>query len=39
LKVEWDATHQAVKLNPLADWTREQVWAHVEAVVVPACGG
>ena len=34
-KVEWDATHQAVKLNPLADWTREQVWAHVDAHHLP----
>jgi phosphoadenosine phosphosulfate reductase len=28
-KVEWQAKHQLVKLNPLADWTRAQVWDYV----------
>ena len=28
-KVEWNAKHQLVKLNPLADWTRGQVWDYV----------
>ena len=28
-KVEWNAKHQLVKLNPLADWTRAQVWNYL----------
>ncbi|USG64297.1 phosphoadenylyl-sulfate reductase [Brevibacillus ruminantium] len=28
-KVEWDEKFQLVKLNPLADWTREQVWSYI----------
>ncbi len=27
--LSWDASHGLVKVNPLAAWTREQVWAHV----------
>jgi phosphoadenosine phosphosulfate reductase len=35
-KVELDADHGGtVKLNPLADWTREQVWEHVRANRLP----
>jgi phosphoadenosine phosphosulfate reductase len=35
-KVELDAAHGGiVKLNPLADWTRGQVWAHVRANHLP----
>jgi len=34
-KVEHDPAHQAVKVNPLADWTREQVWAYVDAHHLP----
>jgi thioredoxin-dependent adenylylsulfate APS reductase len=35
-KVELDAAHGGiVKLNPLADWTREQVWDHVRANHLP----
>ncbi len=26
---EWDRTNGLVKLNPLARWTTEQVWAHI----------
>jgi phosphoadenosine phosphosulfate reductase len=35
-KVESDPAHGGiVKLNPLADWTREQVWAYARANQVP----
>jgi phosphoadenosine phosphosulfate reductase len=35
-KVEPDLAHGGiVKLNPLADWTREQVWAYAHANQVP----
>ncbi len=33
--VEWDAPHGLVKLNPLAPWTSEQVWAYIRANEVP----
>ena len=35
LKVEWDSTFGLVKLNPLADWTRQQVWEYVRTNGVP----
>jgi phosphoadenosine phosphosulfate reductase len=35
-KVELDYTHGGiVKLNPLADWTKEDVWAYVREHDVP----
>jgi phosphoadenosine phosphosulfate reductase len=35
-KVEVDRAHGGVvKLNPLADWTREQVWAYTRARRLP----
>lgn len=34
-KVEWDAAHGLAKLNPLADWTGEQVWQFAELHGVP----
>ena len=33
--VEWDAAHGALKANPLADWTEQQVWAYLRANDVP----
>lgn len=33
--VSWDATHQLVKINPLAYWNFDQVLAHAEAHQVP----
>ncbi len=30
-KVEWDARFGLLKLNPLADWSWEDVWAHIRA--------
>jgi phosphoadenosine phosphosulfate reductase len=34
-KVEWDAKFGLVKLNPLADWTWDQVWEYIRAHKVP----
>ena len=34
-KLEWDAHFGLVKLNPLADWTTEQIWAYVRANGLP----
>ncbi len=34
-KVEWDAKFGLVKLNPLADWSEEQVWEYIHANDVP----
>ncbi|MCL8208216.1 MAG: phosphoadenylyl-sulfate reductase [Actinomycetia bacterium] len=33
--LEWDARHNLVKLNPLAYWTTDAVWAYVRAEAVP----
>lgn len=33
--VEWDATFGLVKLNPLAAWTHEQMWAYIREHDVP----
>ena len=33
--VEWDAAHDALKANPLADWTDDQVWHYLRAHDVP----
>ena len=33
--VEWDAAHAAVKANPLAEWSDEQVWDYLRAHGVP----
>ena len=34
-KVEWDAKFELVKLNPLADWSEEEVWEYVRANGIP----
>jgi phosphoadenosine phosphosulfate reductase len=34
-KLEWDAKFGLVKLNPLADWTWDQVWSYIRARKVP----
>lgn len=34
-KIEWDQKFGLVKLNPLADWTWEQVWDYIRAHKVP----
>lgn len=33
--VEWDETNQMLKLNPLIDWTEEQVWEYIRQHGVP----
>ena len=33
--VEWDAMHTALKANPLAEWSDEQVWDYLRAHQVP----
>ena len=33
--VEWDMTNKMVKLNPLAGWTNEQVWAYIRKYDLP----
>ena len=34
-KVEWDETNKLLKLNPLADWTEEQVWRYIRTHQLP----
>lgn len=33
--VEWDATNQLIKVNPLVHWTEEQTWHYIRAHNVP----
>ncbi|WP_026474257.1 phosphoadenylyl-sulfate reductase [Alkaliflexus imshenetskii] len=33
--VEWDANNKLVKVNPLANWSEEQVWDYIKANKVP----
>lgn len=34
-KVEWDEAHQMYKINPLTEWTWNQVWEYIRANKVP----
>ena len=34
-KVEWDEANQLVKVNPLADWTLDDVWTYIREHNVP----
>jgi phosphoadenosine phosphosulfate reductase len=34
-KIEWDGANGLLKINPLADWTGEQVWDFIRANHVP----
>ena len=34
-KVEWDEGHKLIKINPIIDWTREQVWDYIKKNSVP----
>jgi phosphoadenosine phosphosulfate reductase len=34
-KVEWDAGNGLVKVNPIADWTHDDVWRYIRANNVP----
>lgn len=33
--VEWDETNDLIKLNPIVDWTEEQVWDYIKTNNVP----
>lgn len=33
--VEWDTNNNLVKINPLANWSEEQVWDYIKANKVP----
>ncbi len=33
--IEWDENNQLVKINPLAQWTEEQVWDYIHTNKVP----
>ena len=34
-KLEWDSKFGLIKINPLADWKWEQVWAYIRAHSIP----
>lgn len=34
-KVEWDEANNIIKINPLNDWTEEDVWNYIKANKVP----
>lgn len=34
-KIEWDDVNQKIKLNPLADWSADQVWQYIRQHKVP----
>jgi phosphoadenosine phosphosulfate reductase len=34
-EIEWDPAHHCIKLNPLADWTTEDVWSYIQAHDIP----
>jgi phosphoadenosine phosphosulfate reductase len=34
-KIEWDRKFSLVKINPIADWTSEQVWSYIHQHQVP----
>ena len=34
-KVQWDAGNGLAKINPLADWTTQQIWDYIRANNVP----
>ena len=33
--VEWDELHQMLKINPLINWTEEQVWDYIKIKHIP----
>jgi phosphoadenosine phosphosulfate reductase len=34
-KIEWDASNQLVKVNPIVDWTHDDVWKYIRENNVP----
>ena len=33
--IEWDETHQIIKINPLAEWTEDQIWDYIKQHNIP----
>lgn len=33
--VQWDEAHQLIKLNPLVEWTEDQIWDYIRSRNVP----
>jgi phosphoadenosine phosphosulfate reductase len=33
--VEWDENHKMIKVNPLINWTEEQVWDYIKLKNIP----
>jgi len=33
--LEWSAVNEVAKVNPLADWTAEEIWTHVDRYDLP----
>lgn len=34
-KIEWDSKFELIKLNPLADWSNDQVWSYISKHQIP----
>lgn len=34
-KIEWDATNQVYKINPLADWDQDEIWWYINKHKLP----
>lgn len=34
-KVEWDPSNKVLKLNPLADWTQNEIWSYIDEYELP----
>lgn len=34
-KIEWDTSNKVFKLNPLADWTQEEIWNYIDKHELP----
>lgn len=34
-KIEWDNDNNKIKINPLTDWTTEQIWSYIKKYNVP----
>ncbi len=33
--IEWDAAHNIIKINPLANWSEEEVWTYIKQNEIP----
>lgn len=34
-KIEWDPSNKVFKLNPLADWTQDEIWNYIDEYELP----